>query len=90
MSAETCNHCGGTGKRGRRFPLQTSDYTGAESDQRSSVPWAIGARAWEVYHVKHKQQSCERIAQRGGFSNGEMSDLLPGWRELADAIDSPS
>ena len=71
---------------GRRFPLQKSDPR-KNTDQRASVPWSIGQRAWDVYAIKYSNgQSCERIAERGGFGNNEMDTFLPGWREMADAI----
>jgi hypothetical protein len=46
------------------------------------VHWYIGQRAWEKYATKHgREQSCERIVQRGGLSCREMDIFSPGWRE---------
>ena len=78
---------------GRRFPLQRSLSPKAREaeDQRASVPWIIGQMAWDRYAAQYgKDQSVERIAERHGFSNGEMDKFLPGWREMADRIDLES
>jgi len=67
------------------FPLQVT------RDQRTkpgptSVPWAVAERAWAAYSQQYsRDQSVERLAERGGFSWGEMDMYLPGWREATDA-----
>lgn len=94
----TCEKCG-LSRRGRRFPLQIGDQDRrlareAERagkpgpDLRASIPWEVAERAWAIYHARYpNDQNVERMAERAGFSNGEMDDFLPGWRELADEWD---
>jgi hypothetical protein len=68
--------------RYQEFPLQTTrGLTGP-----TSVPWAVAEKAWAAYSAQYgRQQSVERLAQRGGFSWGEMDELFPGWRDATDA-----
>jgi hypothetical protein len=64
----------------RRFPVQMDSYRDALGRMQhpyGSVPWSIGAEAWEQY-----VRSCERIGERGGFGEGEMDEYRPGWREF--------
>jgi hypothetical protein len=63
------------------FPLQvTRGLTGPVS-----VPWEVADRAWAAYSALYgRGQSVERLAQRGGFSWGEMDSLFPGWRQATD------
>jgi len=45
------------------------------------IPWSLHVRAWNAYSAKYgKQQSAERIAERGGFSASELDIFVPGWR----------
>lgn len=45
------------------------------------IPWAIGMEAWLAYAAEgHGNQSCERIAERGGFGISEMDRYVPDWR----------
>lgn len=54
-----------------------------------TIPWKVHGLAWEAYAKKYgTQQSPERMAERGGFGIYEMDMFLPGWREMAEAIDS--
>jgi hypothetical protein len=54
---------------------------------RRMIPWAIGVEAWQEYAKKHgTSQSVERIAERGGFGEGEMDEFVPTWRERTDTI----
>ncbi len=51
----------------------------------ASVPWSVAERAWAAYSVRYgRDQSVERLAQRGGFFWGEMDSLFPGWSEATD------
>lgn len=58
----------------RMAPVQGSD----------PIPWAVHVAAWEVYAKRYgEDQSASRLAQRGGFSVGELDKFLPGWRSDA-------
>lgn len=94
MSADTmpCGHreavtgCLGCTARVRAnlptFPLQ---FDGKSKPGPVSAPWTIAERAWAAYAARHgRDQSVERIAQRGGFSWGEMDLYFPEWREVTD------
>lgn len=49
------------------------------------MPWAVADRAWAAYSAQYgREQSVERLAQRGGFGWGEMDMLFPGWRDATD------
>ena len=64
------------------FPLQTS---GRAAPGPVSVPWPVADRAWAEYSARYgRDQSVERLAQRGGFGWCEMDELFPGWREATD------
>jgi hypothetical protein len=44
-----------------------------------SIPWHFHARAWSEYAAHHRDQSAERIAERGGFGVSEVvACLTPG------------
>lgn len=44
-----------------------------------TVPWEIHEQAWENYAARlGKNQTAERIAERGGFGYREMQCLLAG------------
>ncbi len=71
---------------GKRFPLQVERRY--EKDPRGSIPWEIAEQAYLVYASRYgKSQTLERLAERAGFSNGEMDMFLPNWRELSDEKD---
>lgn len=87
-----CNHgaavygCDGCVERVRaelkEFPLQRQPRGGHGP---GSVPWVVAERAWSNYASHYgTQQSVERMAQRGGFSWGEMDEHFPGWRDAVD------
>ncbi|QSQ24884.1 hypothetical protein JY651_08075 [Pyxidicoccus parkwayensis] len=50
------------------------------------MPWEMAERAWAAYSQAYgREQSVERLAERGGYSWGEMDMFFPGWREATDA-----
>ena len=56
-----------------------------------TIPWQVHGLAWEAYAKEYgTSQSAERLAERGGFGCGEMDRFLPGWRDMAHAIDFPA
>lgn len=56
-----------------------------------TIPWRVHGLAWEAYAKEYgTSQSAERLAERGGFGIGEMDRFLPGWRDMAHAIDFPA
>jgi hypothetical protein len=49
-----------------------------------AIPWGVAQRAYETYAARYgTSQSLDQLAQRGGWSPGEMDAFLPGWRDLA-------
>ena len=50
------------------------------------IPWSLHERAWEKYNQRHRGQSAEKIAERGGFGIEEMDEYFPGWRYEASEI----
>ena len=67
----------------RRAPVQ--GYHG------ETIPWRVHGLAWEAYAKKYgKQQSAERIAERGGFGCEEMDMFVPGWREMVEGSPAPA
>jgi hypothetical protein len=70
MSEQHCPTC----ICGKRAPVQRSDLHGKGP---GSVEWSEHLLAWSGYDAKwHSGQSAERIAERGGFSYGELLDYL--------------
>lgn len=48
----------------------------------TTIPWTMADRAYSIYSARYgKEQSLERIAERGGFGAGELDEFIPGWRE---------
>lgn len=49
------------------------------------IPWEMHLRAYNAYSARWSPQvaliDLEKRGCRGGFSTGELDDLLPGWRE---------
>lgn len=43
-----------------------------------TVAWEVHAQAWENYAIRHGDQSVEVVAERGGFSYGELQCALAG------------
>jgi hypothetical protein len=68
----------------RQFPIQP---TPRARPHPTRIPWHIADLAYSVYSARHgKEQSLERLAERGGFGADEMDDLLPDWRERCEAL----
>ena len=69
--------------KGGLFPLQST--RGLPSP--TQIPWSVAEKAYSQYRARYGSgQNLERLAQRGGFSAGEMDDLHPAWRAEVDAI----
>lgn len=48
-----------------------------ETERNRSIPLSISARAYEVYaHLYGKDQSLQRLNERGGFGVGELFAFL--------------
>jgi len=61
----------------RKFPIQRS----------APVPWSVAEIAYREYARQYgTSQSLDRLAERGGFSVGEMDDFYPEWRNAVDQI----
>lgn len=76
----------------RQFPIQLDSYRDALGrmvhPHGGHVPWSIGEEAWERYAARYgREQSCERMAARAGFSEGEMDEFRLGWREFLTGTD---
>jgi hypothetical protein len=56
----------------------------------AGIPWPIHLEAYEVYAKKWTKQTAiidlNGRCCRGGFSIGELDDLIPGWRERVSYI----
>lgn len=69
------------------FPLQAE--RGRDSKVKPgplSVPWSVAEKAFATYAARYgTDQSVERLAERAGFSWGEMDLFYPEWREATDA-----
>lgn len=69
----------------KMFPIQRS-YT-KQKPHPTSIPWEVADLAYSVYsNLYGRDQSLERMAERGGFGAKEMDELLPDWRERCDLI----
>lgn len=67
----------------KMFPILKS-YT-KQKPHPTSIPWEVADLAYSVYSNKYgRDQSIERMAERGGFGAEEMDELLPDWRERCD------
>ncbi|CAM3462694.1 hypothetical protein G4177_06270 [Corallococcus sp. ZKHCc1 1396] len=67
------------------FPLQVTRDTKTEAGP-TSIPWPVAEKAWATYSQRYgRDQSVERLAERGGFDWAEMDSFFPGWREATDA-----
>lgn len=65
----------------RLFPIQ-DDYRYTHAPYPRRIPWAVAERAFSVYANRYgRDQSLERLAERGGFGPGEMDEFLPGWKD---------
>lgn len=62
----------------RRFPLLGTGRT---------ISWGTAELAYAEYYRKYGgDQSLERLAERGGFGEGEMDSLYPDWRKREDKV----
>lgn len=53
----------------------------------AGIPWSLHRRAWDAYAARcGRDQSPERIAERGGFGTGELDMFVPGWRDEVSEI----
>ena len=53
----------------------------------AGIPWSLHLRAWDAYAAKYgRYQSAEGIAERSGFSVGELDVFVPGWRDEVSEI----
>lgn len=62
----------------RRFPILSVDGGG-------SIPWWVADLVYATYHRHHREQTLERLAERGGFGWEEVVAGLQGdeaWRRL--------
>lgn len=70
----------------RPFPIQQAkgqrDDEGRMSyPQESTIPWWLAEAAYKVYSSKYgKDQTLQRLAERGGFGRAELLWLLRGGR----------
>lgn len=74
----------------RWFPV-TSPITSRQANQSgpspAQIPWSVAERAYAGYVGRYgREQSLERVAERGGWYAEELDDLLPGWREEVSEI----
>jgi hypothetical protein len=71
----------------RRAPVQQDCYrlpvgtycahTAASPEHHSgTVAWEEHEEAWADYAIRHRDQTAERLAQRGGFGYAEITDHL--------------
>ncbi len=62
---------------GRRAPVQADGYKAPNGKGPGTISWEEHLLAWGAYsHEYGVQQSAERIAERGGFSYGELKLFL--------------
>lgn len=55
----------------------------------AGIPWSLHLRAWDAYAKLYgRQQSAERLAERGGFGTTELDEFVPGWRDEVSEITS--
>ena len=71
----------------RRFPVMGELERGKYRDQPyGTVPWSVAERAYAAYAERYgRDQSIDRMAQRGGFGHSEMDKYAPGWRDSFEA-----
>jgi len=68
-------------KEQKTFPISPGAYPGI-IPHPTRIPWEIADLAYSVYCSRYgRDQTLERIAERGGFGVGEMDIFLPDWRE---------
>jgi len=70
----------------KRFPIQVKV---GRAHGKAYIPWEIAEEAYAVYSGKYgTSQSLERLAERGGFSDGELDIFIPGWRERVEPLNA--
>lgn len=72
VSADSVAHCP-TCVCGRRAPVQAGGHPRRGA---GNISWWEHEQAWAAYGALYSGQDAERIAQRGGFSYGELQDFL--------------
>lgn len=78
MSSATQHAPAGAPSAERSFPV----IAGSGGTAWRRIPWSIAERAYAAYAARHgTDQSIERIAERGGFSECELDAYAPGWRQ---------
>lgn len=71
----------------KMFPLQAPRRGSDTKPHPLQIPWPVAEKAYSVYAGLYgKSQSLERLAERGGFSGGEMDQLYPEWRDEVSEI----
>jgi hypothetical protein len=71
----------------RMFPLQSESLRRYTKPQLTQIPWSVAEKAYGTYAARYgRDQSLERLAERGGFGQSEMDVLHPTWREEASEI----
>ena len=69
-----------------RFPVLGSDG--------HTIPWSVAERAYAAYlgakESKRSGPSIERVARWGGFSEQQLDEWCPGWRETAPSDRTPA
>lgn len=51
------------------------------------IPWSVAEQAYSAYSSTYgRNQTLERLAERGGFHAGELDRFLPDWREQSSEI----
>lgn len=74
----------------RRAPVQGWRVIGEREPRkvRGTIPWELHERIWAAYAARYgRDQSAERIAERGGFGYREAQRLLFGRLGLGDDLE---
>lgn len=71
----------------RMAPVQGDQFHGVKLPA-GEVPWAVHLMAWNEYARQgHGSQSAERLAERNGFSWGELIGFLRGQSVYSNGAD---
>lgn len=73
----------------RMFPILRSHNYDKEPHEPhpTLIPWSVADLAYSGYSSDYsRDQSLERMAERGGFGPGEMDKYCPDWRERCNEI----
>jgi hypothetical protein len=71
----------------RWFPIIAAYDRKKQRAHPMRIPWSVAEKAYSVYSARHgKDQSLERMAERGGFHLEEMDEYFPGWEAEASEI----